>query len=118
MREGSLAFVGHQAEKMLSTFHVGKAIISCKGLDPVRGLTDASESFAQLKKTMLDSSSRSILAVDSSKFDKISFTEIAKISDVTMIVTDKEPSEKWKQVFSAAGVVCIYPGMTWATARE
>lgn len=118
MREGSLAFVGHQAEKMLSTFHVGKAIISCKGLDPVRGLTDASEGFAQLKKTMLDSSSRSILAVDSSKFDKISFTEIAKISDVTMIVTDKEPSEKWKQVFSAAGVVCVYPGMTWATVRE
>jgi len=115
MKEGSLSFVGHQAEKMLSTFHVGKAIISCKGLDAVRGLTDTSESYAQLKRTMLDCSARQILAVDSSKFDKISFTEIGKISEVTMVVTDKEPSERWKQVFHNAGVVCIYPGMTWKT---
>ena len=115
MKEGSLAFVGHQAEKMLSTFHVGKAIVSCKGLDAVRGLTDVSESFAQLKKTMLESATKGILAVDSSKFDKISFTEIGKISDVSMIVTDREPDERWKQVFSAAGVTCVYPGMSWQT---
>ena len=100
---------------MLSTVHLGKAIVSCKGLDAVRGLTDVSESFAQLKKTMLESATKGILAVDSSKFDKISFTEIGKISDVSMIVTDREPDERWKQVFSAAGVTCVYPGMSWQT---
>ena len=115
MREGSLAFVGHQAEKMLSAFHVEKAIISCKGLDQVHGLTDSSESFAQLKKTMLDNASRKILAVDSSKFDRISFTEIAGLKDITMIVTDREPSETWKQLFKSEGVICVYPGMTWRT---
>ena len=115
MSEGSFALGGHQAEKMLSSFHVGKAVISCKGIDLKHGFTDTTEDAAQLKKTMLKNATKKILAVDSSKFDKISFTEIGSLKDITMIVTDVEPSEEWKQLFKSEGVVCVYPGMTWQT---
>ena len=109
MKEGSLALVGHQAQKMLATFHVDKAIVSCKGIDMIKGFSDSSESFAELKKTMLRCAFQKILAIDSSKFDKIAFIQIGELQDISMVVTDKKPDDKWMQVLSGAGVTCLYP---------
>ncbi|MFT4143572.1 MAG: DeoR/GlpR family DNA-binding transcription regulator [Mobilitalea sp.] len=99
LREGSLSLVGYQAEKMISTFHVDKSIISCKGIDIRKGITDSNEMDAHIKKLMLESSNMKILAVDQTKFNRISFTKIEDISGVDTIVTDKQPSEDWKNVF-------------------
>ena len=109
MKEGSLALMGHQAQKMLATFHVDKAIVSCKGTDTIKGFSDSSESFAELKKTMLRCAFQKILAIDSSKFDKIAFIQIGDLQDISMVVTDKKPDDKWMQVLSGAGVTCLYP---------
>ena len=109
MKEGSLALMGHQAQKMLATFHVDKAIVSCKGIDTIKGFSDSSESFAELKKTMLRCAFQKILAIDSSKFDKIAFIQIGDLQDISMVVTDKKPDDKWMQVLSGAGVTCLYP---------
>lgn len=97
LKEGALALVGYQAEKMISTYHVDKAIVSCKGVDMKKGITDSNESDAHIKKLMLDSANQKILAVDSSKFDKISFTKIVDLSDIDYIVTDEEIDAEWKQ---------------------
>ncbi len=109
MKEGSLALLGHQTEKMLRSFYVDKAIISCKGIDATKGFTDSSENFAETKKAMLESSNEKVLAIDSSKFDKIAFRKIADLNKLTMVVTDTKPSEQWLSVFESAGVVCKYP---------
>lgn len=113
MKEGSLALLGHQTEKMLSSFHVDKAIVSCKGIDITKGVTDSSESFAQTKKMMLNCAFKKILAIDSSKFDRIAFTQIGELTDLTMVVTDKMPDEKWMKFFDSSGVTCIYPEKQW-----
>ena len=110
LREGSLALVGPQAEKMLSGFYADMAVISCKGIDAKKGFTESNELHAQTKKVMLESASQKILVIDSTKFDKISFTKIGSLSDLTMVVTEKEPEERWKQIFASAGVECVYPG--------
>ncbi len=99
LREGSLSLVGYQAEKMISTFHVDKSIISCKGIDTGKGITDANEMDAHIKKLMLESSNMKILAVDHTKFNRISFTKIEDISCIDTIVTDKKPSEDWRYIF-------------------
>lgn len=104
LREGSLSLVGYQAEKMISTFHVDKAIISCKGVDMEKGITDSNEMDAHIKNLMLDSTNVKILAADNSKFDKISFTRISELSGINMIVTDTELSDKWKKTFETLNV--------------
>ncbi|RZT02033.1 DeoR/GlpR family DNA-binding transcription regulator [Cuneatibacter caecimuris] len=109
LREGSLALVGPQAERMLASFHVDMAVISCKGIDEIRGFSESNEMHAQTKKCMLESAFQKVLAIDSTKFDKISFTQIGSLKDLTAVVTDKEPEERWKQIFTAAGVSCRYP---------
>ncbi len=108
-RVGSFALVGPQTDKVLRTYHVDKAIISCKGLDISAGFTDSDELHANNKATMLAAAKEKILAIDSSKFDKIAFTEIGSLEDLTMVVTDEKPEERWLRILKDSGVECIYP---------
>ncbi|HIT89044.1 MAG TPA: DeoR/GlpR transcriptional regulator [Candidatus Merdenecus merdavium] len=108
-REGSFALVGPQTDKMLSSYHVDKAIISCKGLDLKAGITDSEELHARNKKTMLESAKEKILAMDSTKFDEIAFTQIGNLADLTTLVTDKKPEDSWLQALERMGIECIYP---------
>ena len=41
------------------------------------------------------SAERRILALDSEKFDKKSFVKVCQATDVNVVVTDVEPSERW-----------------------
>lgn len=108
-REGSFALVGPQTDKMLRSYHVDKAIISCKGLDLNAGFTDSDELHANNKKTMLDAAREKILAIDVSKFEKIAFTTVGTMADLTAVVTDEEPDSRWMRAFEAAEVECVYP---------
>lgn len=108
-REGSFALVGPQTDRMLKSFHVDKAIISCKGISMEKYLTDSDELHANNKLTMLESADTKILAIDSSKFDNTAFTAIGMLDDITTVVTDEEPEAKWLKLFEETGVKCIYP---------
>ena len=107
-REGSFALVGPQTDKMIRSYHVDKAIISCKGIDVDAGMTDSDELHANNKATMLEAATEKILAIDSSKFDKTAFTNIGPLDDITMVITDEKPEEKWLRAFKESGIKCIY----------
>lgn len=106
--EGSFALVGPQTDSMLRSYHVDKTIISCKGLDMENGITDSNELHARNKKTMLERADCSILAVDSSKFGHTAFTSIGGLENISMIITDEEPEEKWLSLFERYHVECIW----------
>jgi DeoR/GlpR family transcriptional regulator of sugar metabolism len=108
MKEGSLSLVGSPAEEMIRSFHVDKAIISCKGIDLDKGITDSNEMEAQIKKLMLNSANIKILAADSTKFDKISFTRIDKLSDIKLLVTDIQPDQRWMSALESYQIKCCY----------
>ena len=108
-REGLFALVGPQTDKMLKSYHVDKAVISCKGFDLESGITDSDELHANNKITMLGAAGKKILAVDKSKFDKTAFTAIGALDDITTVVTDEEPDRRWLQAFEEAGIECVYP---------
>lgn len=99
LKADSLSLLGYQAEKMIRTFHVDIAVCSCKGLDMTVGFTDSNERDAEVKKALLKSAKKKVLAVDYTKFDKISFVQFADTDDIDMVVTDTEPSSEWKQHF-------------------
>lgn len=108
LKEGSLSLVGYQAENMISNFHVDKAIVSCKGIDIEKGVTDSNEMDAHIKKLMFDAANVKILAADSSKFNRISFTKISDISDIDVLVTDSELDGKWIQTLHTMNVKTYY----------
>ena len=103
LKEGGLSLVGYQAEKMVSGFHVDLAICSCKGLDAQMGVTDSNERDSEIKKAFFASAKRKVLAVDSTKFDRVSFVKVCGIGDVDVIVTDTNPGNDWCEKISQAG---------------
>ncbi len=108
LRENYLALVGPKAMDVISSFNAEKVILSCKGLDMEKGITDANEMFSQVKQTMLKAAKQRILAVDSTKFDKVGFSQICKLSAIDMVVTDIRPSAEWLGYFSERGIQCLY----------
>lgn len=107
--ESSFALVGHVTDRTISSYYVDKAIVSCKGFDLEAGFTDSDERHANNKKSMLAGARVKVVAIDNSKFDKISFAKIGNLQDITTIVTDKKPEEEWLQKFAEYNVECIYP---------
>lgn len=109
LKSGTLALIGHQVAQALSKYHVEKAIFSCKGIDQHAGITDSAESHAIAKQAMMRAGKQSILALDSSKFDKISFVEVSPLSGVQAVVTDRKPNPAWLQYFDSIHMPCYYP---------
>lgn len=109
LKPDSLAFTGNQVTSTLSRFHVDKAILSCKGIDPDAGITDSAESHALSKHTMIHNSKTSILVLDDSKFDKISFVQTDPLDAVDVIVTNKKPTSAWLSYLNGHGIECVYP---------
>jgi len=106
-REGSFALVGPVTDRMLRSYHVDKAIISCKGMDMEAGITDSDEFHANIKSAMLSSARQKILLVDSSKFDRISFTHICGFDRIDLIVSDSPPESKWDIFFKRQKIGCL-----------
>lgn len=107
-KENSFALHGPVTERVIQSYHVDKAVISCKGLSLEHSFTDSDEQDASSKRAMLRSAKEKILAADSSKFDEVAFTKIAEWGDITRLVTDQEPPGPWLQELERMGIQCIY----------
>ena len=105
----SFALVGSVTDKTIRSYYVDKAIISCKGINMYAGFTESDERHANNKASMFYMAKTKILAIDSSKFDKIAFAKIGDLKEISKIVTDKKPEEEWLQKFEELGVECIFP---------
>ncbi len=109
LKPESLALVGNQTTEMLRAYHVDKVFLSCKGIDQTAGITDSSEFHAQTKQAMMRAAKQRILVLDGTKFDKISFVEIAQLDKVDIVITNVCPSEAWLSYFRNLGVTLLYP---------
>lgn len=109
LKEGYLALVGPRTVEGLGAYNVEKAIMSCKGIDLDKGITEGNEQFSQTKKVMQKVSRQCILAVDHTKFGEVAFSKLCDISDVDMIVTDKKPEPAWLEYFDKHEIECRYP---------
>ncbi len=109
LREGYLALVGPKTAEGISSFNADKAILSCKGIDLVKGVTDGNEMFSQAKQVMMQSAQETILAIDSSKFDRVAFSKLCSADAMDVVITDHKPDERWLSFFRRSHVECVYP---------
>ncbi|MBC5659674.1 DeoR/GlpR transcriptional regulator [Anaerosacchariphilus sp. NSJ-68] len=109
LNETSLSLVGNAAQKVLNGYHVDKAVFSCKGLDMEAGMTDSNELDSDIKNAMSACADTAILAVDSSKFDKVSFVKTMQLKSGDILVTDRAPSRDWKTYLEEKGIRLVTP---------
>ena len=106
----ALAFTGHRAESMVGAYHVNYTIISCEGLDLESGYTDSREENALLKRAMMTSAKKIILAVDGDQCGQTSFVSVGRLDELDALVTDRDPGDDWRDRLNEAGVRLVIAG--------
>ncbi|MBR2337872.1 MAG: DeoR/GlpR transcriptional regulator [Clostridia bacterium] len=108
LKKGALSLIGSSAERMIRDFHVDLAVCSSKGIDMTTGITDSDEKEAEIKQAIFAAAQRKVLAVDSTKFDRIAFVRVCDIGEMDTVVTDAPPSERWMEYLKDKNVELVY----------
>ena len=94
VRSGELSMIGNIAAQTYAEFHVDKAFIGVGGLSVEDGLTEYNLEDAMVKKPLIQNAHQRIVAADSSKIGRTTFTSIAPLSMVDTLITDSQiPAE-------------------------
>lgn len=108
LQDGYLTLAGSRAADVIGSFYADKVILSCKGIDLNKGVTDANEALSQIKQAMLRSARQRIIAADHTKFGNVAFSRVCELSAVDMVVTDIKPDQEWMDYFEEKGIECLY----------
>ncbi|MCC5844064.1 MAG: DeoR/GlpR transcriptional regulator [Verrucomicrobia bacterium] len=100
----SASFVGPLAEQMISTCHITKAFLGCKGLDVKRGFSDASVRHMNLKRSVMQWAGEVYILADFSKWEVCSRYFFAGIQDAGCVVTDRKTTKDSRRELEKAGV--------------
>lgn len=95
LRKQSMTFVGSLASQAIAQFNADIALISCKAISRTSGVMDASMPDAEIKRAFIAAARKVCLLVDGDKFDGSALTSVCPIDHVSVIVTDRQPSETW-----------------------
>lgn len=88
LREPSGTFVGPVAEAFFAQYHARTAFLSSLGFTVDVGFTDPNLMDTQMKKAMIRSAARTVMLLDSTKIGNRSFTTVARLDEVSVLVTD------------------------------
>lgn len=100
----TMAVVGSIAIKQLLEYQFDLAILGANGIDETFGFSTPDEKEALIKQIVIKQSKTSVVLADASKFNKKSFHQFAKITDV-ILVTNVIPKqyEEFKNIMVAKG---------------
>lgn len=98
------SFTGPLAEQMLTSIHITKAVMGCKGLDFKRGFSDASVRHMNLKRAVIRHADKVIVLADHSKMDARARYFFASIQEVDVVITDPKIKAEHTRELLKAGV--------------
>lgn len=104
LMSSSQSCTGWSAEQMLELFRIDTAYISCRGLDPDRGASEATEEQARLKRRIVECVGEVCLLADASKIGASSSFFFAKVADIDLWITNKAPTQSTRAALATHGV--------------
>lgn len=102
--------VGPLAVSTLNQVRGYRAFIGADGLSTDFGPSASDLASADLHRQVIANALTTVLLVDHSKFAGASLFQIVGWSQITKVVTDREPDDVWKQFFKERNIAVIYPG--------
>jgi DeoR family transcriptional regulator of aga operon len=104
------SLVNPSASLFLESVHVDIAFIGCNGIDPVRGVTNVNYPEAEVKRRMVQSSTRRVLIADGSKFGQVHLGVIGAVSEFQQLVTGGDLPEDSAEALRASGLEILVAG--------
>lgn len=104
----TMAFTGTIAENTLARFSLDRLFISCRGIDPTRGVGEASDEHARLKQSMVRAASQTYVLADHTKFDRRPAFLGLPWDQIGALVTDNgAPSDAVRVIQKNGGTVLL-----------
>lgn len=107
LRKDVFYLSGVWAQHALSEIRVDKAILGISAIDPVYGISTASQAEAQIKKMILKAAKVRIALADHSKFGNQGFAYVGPVTDIDILVTDSGVDPKYIRPLRETGVELI-----------
>jgi DeoR family glycerol-3-phosphate regulon repressor len=99
------AFSDHEAQAYVRLFTPHLAILSVGGISLDHGLTDFHPSEAAMSRIAYETSTRTLLGADATKFGRHALQHTAELADVDILVTDQPLSDEFAAAFAHAEVI-------------
>ncbi len=99
LRQSTQALVGPSAESFLERMHFDLLYLGTNAIDAEAGLTTPNEAEAQVKRRMIENSTRVVLVADATKFDERSFVQFASFEEIDLVITDERLSDPYRAAF-------------------
>lgn len=109
LRGGDLALSNSMARSFFADLHADIAFLGSGGVDVDAGLTDFYLEEVAVRKTIVKNSARAYALADSSKFGRVARFRVADLSDLTGVITETEPSQKFRTALARIGGALVLP---------
>ncbi|MBD5149027.1 MAG: DeoR/GlpR transcriptional regulator [Oscillibacter sp.] len=110
LRPDIMALVGPRALDTIASYHVRYAVLSARGVNTQLGIADSSDSVVQVKRAMMAAADHTVLLADHRKFDRSGFVSLGRLEEIDRLITDRTPSEEWRQRLNDSKVQLDCPG--------
>lgn len=100
LRGVSLAMVGHLAKRVLEGTYFDLAFLGVSGVSMEYGLTIPSLEESEIAADIVHRSQHTVIVADHSKFDVLAHGQIADLSDISMLITDKLPDSNTREALT------------------
>lgn len=100
------AVTGTLVDQLLDQFKVNKAFISAGGISLTDGITDFHLAEAVISRKMMQRAEECILVADHSKFGLSTFARVAKLEEISMLITDTGCPKEWVDTIEGLVLRC------------
>ncbi len=101
---GSFSLVGHAAITSLKDVYMDRVFVSVCGIDIARGITVIEPEEALTFRAMIEQSKQVVVVTDSSKIGLVTPSLICPITNINVLITDKDASDKSVAPFLERGI--------------
>ena len=102
--------IGPMAVSTLNQVRGYTALIGADGLSTDFGPSASDLASADLHRQVVSNAITTVLLVDHSKFGNASLFQIVDWSQISAVVTDKKPDERWQEFFTERNIIVYFPG--------
>jgi len=106
VRARDRGIVGEAAVDFIRQFRVDIAVIGISGIEPDGSLRDFDYREVKVAQAIIAHAREVWLAADSSKFNRPAMVELARLSQIDRLFTDKAPPEPFPALLQEANVSC------------
>ena len=97
------SITGPRAMEYLGSFYFDTAFIGVSGVT-AEGFFDYSLEDTEIKRTLIGRAQKTVILLDSSKFERMSAALVAELGEVDLLITDRRPPDRLGEALDGAGV--------------